>query len=123
MPNWDISRGFLSVYIIYISDRISTAAMAGDIIFFILAGPVGDYTGLFSIYYSTGRFNEAAMGGAKVGGHMINKYDHKRAVLYFRGFFYKTGIFVGFPLHNINFAERNSEAAMGRMGRGEHFIF
>ncbi len=51
--------------------------MAGDIIFFSLAGQVGDYTGLFSKYYSTGRFSEAAMGGAEVGGHnMINKYDH-----------------------------------------------
>ncbi len=30
------------------------------------------------------------MGGAEAGGHnMINKYDHKRAVLHFRGFFTK----------------------------------
>ncbi len=36
--------------------------------------------------------------------------------------FFKTGIFAGFPLHNINFAERNSEAAMGRVG-AEYVIF
>jgi hypothetical protein len=28
-----------------------------------------------------------------------------------------------FPLHNINFAERNSEAAMGRVGSRGHYIF
>jgi hypothetical protein len=57
----------------------------------------------------------------KPTSNMINKYDHKRAVALSR-IFYKTGIFAGFPLHNINFGERNSEAAMGRVGRGEHFI-
>ena len=31
-PNWDISRGFLYVCIIYIAGRISAAVMAGDII-------------------------------------------------------------------------------------------
>ncbi len=36
---------------------------------------------------------------------------------------YKTGIFAGFPLHNINFAERNSEAAMGREGEADDIIF
>ena len=37
------------------------------------------------------------MGGAEVGGHnMINKYDHKRAVLYFRGFFTKLEFSRGF---------------------------
>ncbi len=44
MPNWDISRGFLQVYIIYIAGRISAAVMAGDIILFGLNGPVGYYT-------------------------------------------------------------------------------
>jgi hypothetical protein len=44
-PNWDISRGFLYVCIIYIAGRISAAVMAGDIIFLSLAGPVGYYTG------------------------------------------------------------------------------
>jgi hypothetical protein len=32
LPNWDISRGFLDVCIIYIAGRISAAVMAGDII-------------------------------------------------------------------------------------------
>ncbi len=79
LPNWDISRGFLSVYIIRGEDTLagrrgrggsifwktrdiglasysnnlttrwrdqrSCDAMAGDIIFFSLAGPVGDCTG------------------------------------------------------------------------------
>ncbi len=36
--------------------------------------------------------------------------------------FFKTGIFAGFPLHNINFAARNREAAMGRVG-AEYVIF
>jgi hypothetical protein len=59
-PNWDISRGFLSVYIIYKAGGISAAAMALelDIIFFSRAGP--DYSlgpklcfyAAFSIYYS-----------------------------------------------------------------------
>ncbi len=55
--------------------------------------------------------------------YMTDKYDNKRAVLHFRGFFYKIGIYEGFPLHNINFAERNSEAAMGKVGSGGHYIF
>jgi hypothetical protein len=50
--------------------------MAWDIIFFSLAGPVGDYTGahsailrrLFSIYYSPEKNREAAMGGSGGGG-------------------------------------------------------
>ncbi len=33
-PNWNILRGILSVYIIYITGRICAAAMAGDIIFY-----------------------------------------------------------------------------------------
>jgi hypothetical protein len=36
--------------------------------------------------------------------------------------FFQTGIFAGFPLHNINFAERNSESAMKRVGV-EYVIF
>ncbi len=39
-PKLGFSRGFLYVYLIYIAGRISAAAMAGDIIFFSLAGPV-----------------------------------------------------------------------------------
>ncbi len=43
----EIFAGFslLYVYLIHIAGRISAAAMAGEIIFFSLAGPVGDYTG------------------------------------------------------------------------------
>jgi hypothetical protein len=42
-PNWDFC-GF-SLQIISLAVRICAAAMAGDIIYFSLAGPVGDYTG------------------------------------------------------------------------------
>ncbi len=42
LPNWNF-RGF-SLHIINFAVRISAAAMAGDIIFFSLAGPLGDYT-------------------------------------------------------------------------------
>jgi hypothetical protein len=52
-PNWDISRGFLYVCIIYIAGRISAAVMAGNIILFGLAGSVGYNTGNF-IYQSLG---------------------------------------------------------------------
>ncbi len=45
LPNWNISRGFLYVCIIYIAGRISAAVRAGDILLFSLAGPVGYYTG------------------------------------------------------------------------------
>ncbi len=76
------------------------------------------FHGVFSIHYSPG--SEAAMGWAEVGGHnMIYIYDNKRAALHFRGFFF---IKLEFS-HNINFAERNSEAAMGRVGCGGHNIF
>jgi hypothetical protein len=60
LPNWDISRGFLSVYIIYNAGGISAAIRE---------------------MYCT-----------------------------FSDFLQK----LNFPLHNINFAERNSEAAMDR---------
>ncbi len=56
-PKLKFSRGFL--YILF-TGRNSATAIAGDIIFFSLAGPVGDYTGVhtvifrwnFSIFYS-----------------------------------------------------------------------
>ncbi len=48
----EFSRGFLYVYLIYISGRISAAAMVGDIIFFSLAGPVGDYTGAHTVIFA-----------------------------------------------------------------------
>ena len=44
-PKLEFSQGFIYVYLIYIAGRISAAAMAGYIIFFSLAGPVGDYNG------------------------------------------------------------------------------
>ena len=45
------SRGFLYVYLIYIAGRISAAVMAGDNIFFSLAGPLGDYTGTHTVFF------------------------------------------------------------------------
>ena len=62
-------------FIIFIVGNISAAAIAGDLIFFSLGGPVGDYTGahtvifrgIFSIYYSADGTSEAAMGGAWLG--------------------------------------------------------
>ena len=63
-PKLEFSRGFLSA-----------AVMAGDIIFFCLAGPLGDYTGahtvilrwLFSIYYSPEKTEKLRWAG-RVGG-------------------------------------------------------
>jgi hypothetical protein len=70
------SRGFLCVCIIYIACRISTAVMAGDILFFSLAGPVGDYTGAHTVVLSRVFFfifsrwkSEAALG--RSGVHSI----------------------------------------------------
>ncbi len=70
--------GVFSPYITYNAEGISAAAMGGDIIFFSLAGPVGDYTGpilcfvavFFYILFAR-RFSEAAMGGAEVRGNII----------------------------------------------------
>ncbi len=45
-----IFAGF-SLHIINLAIRISAAAMAGDIIFFSLAGPVGDYTGAHTVIF------------------------------------------------------------------------
>ncbi len=59
LPNWDISRGFLSVYLIYITGRVSAAVMAGDIIFFCLDGPVVDYTACPYSDFSRGLFYTA----------------------------------------------------------------
>ncbi len=63
------------MYKIYNAGGISATALARDIIFFSLAGPVGDYTGAhtviipmilrgFSIHYSPGTGSEAATGWA-----------------------------------------------------------
>ncbi len=76
-PNWNF-RGVFSPYIIYNAGGISAAAMAGDIIFCSLAGPVGDYTGPILCFFAVsfyilfaGRFSEAAMGGTEVRGNLI----------------------------------------------------
>jgi hypothetical protein len=50
-PKLEFSQGFIYVYLIYIAGRISAAAMAGDIIFFSLAGPVRDYTGAHTVIF------------------------------------------------------------------------
>jgi hypothetical protein len=68
-PNWDISRGFLSVYIIFNAGEISAAIRE-----------------LYCTYVD-----------------FLQNWN--------------------FPLHNINFAERDSEAAMGRMVSRGHYIF
>jgi hypothetical protein len=63
-----------SLHIINLAVRISSAVMAGDIIFFSLAGAVGDYTGahtvifrwVFSLYYSPeGRAKLHGRGGGR----------------------------------------------------------
>jgi hypothetical protein len=72
-PKLEFSRGFLSA-----------AVMAGDIIFFCLAGPVGDYTGahtvifrgVFPLYYSP-------EGRAKLRWALIGQVG--RGALYFLG--------------------------------------
>jgi hypothetical protein len=45
-----IFAGF-SLHIINLAIRTSAAAMARDIIFFSLAGPVGDYTGAHTVIF------------------------------------------------------------------------
>ena len=57
-------------------------------------------------------------------GHFLSVYIvynakefNKRIVLHFYKFLQN------FPLHNINFVERNSKAEMGRVGSGVHYIF
>jgi hypothetical protein len=70
-----IFAGF-SLQIINLSVRISAAAMAGDILLFSLADPVGDYTGAYTVIVFvvfffllfSRRRSEAAMGGGGAGG-------------------------------------------------------
>ncbi len=73
----EFSRGFLSVYHVqYNAGGISAAAMTGDIIFFSLAGPEGDYTGpilcfftvFFSILYSPEGLAKLAWAERRSGG-------------------------------------------------------
>ncbi len=67
--------------------------------------------GFFYILFA-GRISEAAMGGSGVGGYnMINMtITELRSAL--SRIFSKNGISAGFSLYNINFAERDNEAAM-----------
>jgi hypothetical protein len=44
LPNWNFRGVFFTYTVINFAVRISAAAMARDIIFFSLAGPLGDYT-------------------------------------------------------------------------------
>jgi hypothetical protein len=64
-PKLEFSRGFLYIYLISLVVRISAAAMAGDIIFFSLAGPVGDYTGaptvIFQRFFSVVQWQDIRM--------------------------------------------------------------
>ncbi len=59
-----IFAGF-SLHIINLAARISAAAMAGDIIFFSLAGPVGDYMGahtvIFQGFFSVAQWQDIRM--------------------------------------------------------------
>ena len=65
-PKLEFSQGFLYLYLINIVGRISAAAMAGDIIFFCLAGPLVDYTeahtGIFcGVFYVRGSLCSVAL--------------------------------------------------------------
>jgi hypothetical protein len=133
LPNCDSSRGFLSVYVgniykIKNAGGISATALARDLIFFSLAGPVGDDTGAHTViipilrgfFYTLFSWQRICDG---LGGGRGTYYDIRYVTIIelhctFVDFFRKLEF-----SHNINFAERNSEAAMGRVGSGEHFIF
>ena len=76
--------------------------------------------GFFYILFA-GRISEAAMGGSGVGGYnMINMTITELRTALSR-IFSKMGISAGFSLYNINFAERDSEAAMAG-GRGKIIV-
>jgi hypothetical protein len=45
LPNWNFPGVFSTYLSFYTAGRSSAAAMAGYIVFFGLAGPVGDYNG------------------------------------------------------------------------------
>ncbi len=59
-----------------IAGRINAAAMAWDIIFFSLAGPVGDYTGaqtvIFFYLLFAGRSAKLRCAGRRSGGHYFS---------------------------------------------------
>jgi hypothetical protein len=109
---------------------ISATALARVIIFFSLAGPVGPVVqweahtviipilrGFFYTLFSWQRICDG------LGGGRGTYYDIRYVTIIelhctFVDFFRKLEF-----SHNINFAERNSEAAMGRVGSGGHYIF
>ncbi len=92
MPNWDISRGFLSVYIINNAGGISAAIRE-------LYCTFADFfykTGIYLCTTTTGRQDD-------------RQGDRQRTLDIY--------------MINITFAERNSEAAMGKMGNRGHYTF
>ncbi len=65
-PKLKFSRGFLCILF---TGRNSATAIAGDFIFFSLAGPVGDYTGVQVVIYSQMRernSHKRALGGQPI---------------------------------------------------------
>ncbi len=81
---------------------------------------LGHFAGFFYILFA-GRISESAMGGEEVRGYnMINmKITELRSAL--SRIFSKIRISAGYSLYNINFAERDSEAAMAG-GRGKIIV-
>jgi hypothetical protein len=116
------------MYQIYNAGGINATALARDIIFFSLAGPVGDYTGAHTViipilrgFFYTLFSWQRTCDGLGVGRETY--YDIRYSTIRelhctFADFFRKLEF-----SHNINFAERNSESAIGRVGSGEHYIF
>ena len=118
-----IFAGF-SLHIINFAVRISAAAMAGDIIFFSLAGPLGDYTWAHtvSIYTYECIFKSKPKDflhffiWLKKIGELEKKMDIIRPWQPEFGSEEKPFVcenFAGFSLYIVNFARRISEAAMG----------
>jgi hypothetical protein len=79
LPNWDISLGFLYVYLIY---RLQLR-WQGTLYFFSLAGPVGDYTGAHTVIFA-GFFYKSPSGKIYAPGSPSSGL--KRSIL-FRGAF------------------------------------
>ncbi len=103
-PNWNFP-GVFSTYHYSLTSEPSGKIHPHTVIFL---------RGLFFILF-VGRISEAAMGRTGVGGHnmiMIN--------MTIRELYYAFAAFL-VSLYNINFAERNNEAAMG--GWGGYNIF
>jgi hypothetical protein len=106
-PNWNFP-GVFSTYHYSLTSEPSGKIHPHTVIFL---------RGLFLILFA-GRISEAAMGrtGVGVGGHnmiMIN--------MTIRELYYAFAAFL-ISLYNINFAERNNEAAMGGGGGRMYFL-